>query len=115
MIVKYVRERGYQGEGKDPNFELGKSYLVHGVSLLSEGRSTMIGIQRDSDRTPVLIELKYFDVVDSTIPSDWCFFDFKNGCYALEHKEFCGDFWDRFHDGDEHAEKMFEQVLNKQA
>ena len=28
MIVKYVRERGYKGKGKDPNLSLGKVYLV---------------------------------------------------------------------------------------
>lgn len=73
----------------------------------------MITVQRDSDGTPVLVELHCFDVVDPAIPSDWCFSDFGCGSYSVEPKEFGGEFWDRFHDGDPQAEKTFERAVEK--
>ena len=113
MIVKFTMKREGKGEGADPSFTLGENYFVHGITFRSEGRSTMIGIQRGSDGTPVLVELKYFDIINPAIPSDWYFFDFKNGCYCLQPKEFGGNFWDEFHDDQPIAEKVFLEILNK--
>ena len=113
MKIKYIRARAYEGQGVDLNFTLGKTYLVLGVRFQSKERPTMVTVQRNSDKTPVLIELQCFDVIDTAIPSDWCFFDFGDGFYSVEPKEFGGDFWDRFHDGDPEAEKTFMRVIAK--
>jgi hypothetical protein len=99
-------------EGDDPSFTLGASYLVLGVRFQT-GVAPVIVVSRDSDGIPVLAELRYFDVEDPSIPGDWCFFDFGDGFYALEPKEFTSDFWSRFHDGDSVAEKTLQQVVEK--
>lgn len=113
MKVRYTRTRAYEGQGTDPSFTLGNTYLVLGVRFQSDDRPIMITVQRDSDRTPVLVELQCFDVVDPAIPSDWCLFDFGGGCYSVEPSGFGGDFWDRFHDADSEAEKTFMRVIEK--
>ncbi|PST17391.1 hypothetical protein C7U60_20195 [Mesorhizobium plurifarium] len=73
----------------------------------------MIGVQRDSDRYPVLVELEYFDVINPTVPPDWCFFDLGGGYYRLEPCGFGGDFWQDFHDGDRAAEASFAETISK--
>ncbi|MFJ2994838.1 hypothetical protein [Pandoraea sp. NPDC087047] len=73
----------------------------------------MITVQRDSDSTPVLVELQCFDVVDPAVPNDWTFLDFGSGRYSIAPREFGGDFWDRFHDENPEAEKTFEQVIER--
>ncbi|WP_051376853.1 hypothetical protein [Burkholderia sp. WSM2232] len=113
MKAQYSRARPYKGHGSDPSFTLGDTYLVLGVRFQPEGRPTMITVQRDSDRTPVLVELHCFDVVDPAIPGGWCFSDFGCGSYRVEPKEFGGKFWDRFHDGDPEAKKTFERAVEK--
>jgi len=113
MIVKYIRERGYEGEGKDPHFLLGKTYYVLGINFNHIGKPIDVSIQCDSDHTPVLLDLKFLDVINPAIPHDWCFFDFNNGFYRLCPKEFGGDFWDEFHDGVESAEALFANTLQK--
>lgn len=112
-MARYARARAYKGSGVDPSFTLGKMYLALGVQLQPTGRPAMIVVQRDSDGTPSLVELQYFDVVDPVIPSDWCFFDFGNGHHCIEPKEFGGDFWDRYHDADPVAERTFDRVIEK--
>ena len=109
MKVLYSTARN---DGVDPSFTLGSSYMVLGVRFQT-GSAPMIVVRRDSDGTPVLAELRYFDVQDSSVPADWGFFDFGDGFCALEPREFSGDFWDRFHDGDTEAEKTFERVVEK--
>ncbi|WP_156125968.1 hypothetical protein [Paraburkholderia kururiensis] len=113
MIVRYSKVRAYQGQESDLSFTLGKKYLVLGARFQSEGRPAMVVIRRDSDGTPVLAEFHCFSIVDPVIPADWCLVDFGNGSYGLEPKEFAGEFWDHFHDGDPDAEKTFEQVVKK--
>jgi len=73
----------------------------------------MVTIQRDTDKTPVMRELQCFEVVDTTVPDEWCLFDFGDGVYCLEPKEFGGNFWDRFHDAEDDAERIFELVVER--
>ena len=113
MKVLYARSRGYKGEGVDPHFTLGKTYIVLGVSFRPEGRPAMISIQRDSDNTPTMAELQYFDIVEPAIPGNWGVFNLGDGRYVIEPQEFRGDFWDRFHDADSEAEKTFQQVISR--
>ncbi|MGO4330130.1 hypothetical protein [Cupriavidus sp. M-11] len=113
MIVCYARERGYQGDDVDPSFTLEKEYLALGVLFFPDGRPALVTLQRDSDAIPVVIELRYLDVIDPVIPADWCLFELGDGRYGVRPKEFGGDFWDRYHDGEPHAGKLFEQVVDK--
>jgi hypothetical protein len=113
MKILFAATRAHKGQGLDPSFTLGNTYLVLGVHFEGKNCSAMVSIQRDDDGTPVLAELCYFSILDSAIPPDWHFFDFGDGFYALQPKEFGGDFWDRFHDADLEAEKTFEQAVKK--
>ena len=115
MIVRYSKERGYQGEGKDPNITLGRSYLVLGITFRPDGYSNLITIQSDSSGTPSLFDLDCFEVLDAALPSGWCFFELGRGrYYRLEPKEFGGEFWDIFNDtDDENAEQVFAEVVRK--
>lgn len=115
MIVSYVRERGYVGDGKDPNVTIGKKYLVFGIYLRpnSQEYPSLVTVLRDSDDYPVQFELKYFDIVDERLPENWVFADLGNAYYRLCSQEFLGDFWERFHDTDEQAERTFQEVKEK--
>ncbi|APG31155.1 hypothetical protein [Granulibacter bethesdensis] len=95
------------------DFTIGKIYPILGILYRSDGRPIMLTLQRDSDGTPVLMEMKFFQFVDHSVPDGWGFFDFGNGSYSLEPQEFSGDFWDLYHDADPNAEAIFEKVLKK--
>ena len=63
MIVRYFKERGYRGQGKDPSITLGNSYLVLGITFQLDGYPNQISIQRESDGTPCLFDLDFFEVL----------------------------------------------------
>jgi len=113
MKVRFVRPRTPDSGEDDSSFELGKIYLVLGIQFQPAGPSPMVTIQRDTDKTPVMRELQCFEVVDTTVPDEWCLFDFGDGVYCLEPKEFGGNFWDRFHDAEDDAERIFELVVER--
>jgi hypothetical protein len=112
MIVKYVKERGYQGEGKDPHLTLGKEYIAITVDF-PPGKRPEISKQSDCDGTPGLQPIEFFEIIDSSLPENYCFKVYENGFASLQPVEFKGDFWDRYHDGDLEAEKLFEQVMTR--
>lgn len=113
MIVRYVRERGYQGSGQDPSLTLGKEYMVFGVNSSLYRCQTELSVLSDKDDYPVIWDAKFFDIVDPRIPDGWGYHLFTEDYYRLCPSEFAGDFWDRFHDGDEAAEKVFAEVRAK--
>ena len=113
MIVKYARERGYQGKHMDPRITIDNFYIVFGLWFQSENRPKMVLIVSEDDKTPALFELQFFDIIDARIPEEWCFKEASYGSHWLDPHEFSGDFWDRFHDGDEQAESIFEEVRKK--
>jgi hypothetical protein len=115
MIVCYTRERGYKGSGVDRSLTLGKKYIVFGIDFRPNSLEypTKLGLISDSDGTPCLFELNFFDVVNEEIPPDWVFTHLGDGYYRLCPKEFTGDFWDRFHDADTLAEEEFQEVRKK--
>ena len=49
MIVKYVKERGYKGNGADPLVTLNKEYIVFRVEFRTDGHLTSIAIPIDRD------------------------------------------------------------------
>ena len=106
MIVKYVRDRGYKGEGKDPHLTFGKLYIIHAVYFHPRDYKPCIGLLCDNDDDPTIddpavFELKYFDIIDDCIPHDWLFYASKIdhnvspqdfSYYDISPKEFSGDF-----------------------
>lgn len=112
MIVKYMRDWGYQGEGKDPDLTFKKEYLVIGVNYNVQG-NLEVSVEIDSDGTPCLFPLTSFDLVDPSLPEEYSFYFYEYGFASLQPIEFKGDFWDRYHDGDPEAEKLFEQVMTR--
>lgn len=110
MKVKYVTARPYKGKGSDPSFTFGRTYLVLGVRFKGATELTEIIVRRDSDAAPVLAELRHFSVVDPAVPPEWGLFSLADGSYALEPKEFSGEFWNRYHDGEPEAENVFERI-----
>ena len=125
MIVRYARERGYKGLGKDPILTLGRNYVVLGVLFRPHPYVTQINIETNvddgdhsdgkpySDGGPGVFDMSFFDVVDPRVPSGWSLVVWEGGRYRLEPDEFAGDFWDRFHDADAVAEKVFDRVIKK--
>jgi hypothetical protein len=98
----------------DPNagLTLGHTYMVFSIDFSPNGE-IKITVRADDDGTPCLKLLQMFNIVDSRIPPDWCFSGRKGSYYYLEPKEFSGDFWERYHDADPSAEKIFDEVLKK--
>lgn len=125
MMVIYARTRGYSGSGRDPLLTIGHEHIILGIVFRPAPYSTQVCIQTDvdagdhldgtpySDGGPGLFDMAFFDVVDPRIPPGWLMADMGDGYYRLGPSEFDGDFWDRFHDGDPDAEKLFEQVVEK--
>jgi hypothetical protein len=111
MIVKYARERGYEGEGKDPHLTLGKEYVVIGINF-RPGEKPEISILSDNDDGPGLESIEFFDIIDAAIPPNYGFYVFKSFS-RLGPLEFQGDFWDKYHDGDKEAETLFLKVFER--
>ncbi|MFN9001752.1 MAG: hypothetical protein ACK5VW_06815 [Holosporales bacterium] len=114
MIVKYARERGYEGEGKDPYLTIGKNYIIVNLSFRSFDANTYITLAEEDDgESGSVWDIKYFDIVDGSVPSEWVVTKFDHGVVWLSPKEFLGDFWELYHEGDEEAERIFAEVLAK--
>lgn len=113
MIVRYARERGYKGKGKDQSLTLGADYFVLDVELRPNGLANSFSVQRESDGTPVVFDCSIFNIIDPRLPEGWGFYDLSENYHRLCPNEFSGDFWDRFHDGDTEAEAIFETVAKK--
>ena len=112
MIVKYVRERGYVGEGKDPHLTLGNEYIVFRISYHIT-RGFHFSLPCDSEDDPIILEASFFEIVDKNVPESFIFEFYEGGHACLQPKEFSGDFWDLYHDGDEEAEKTFANVVKR--
>lgn len=125
MMIRYARERGYKGEGRDPHVTLGRAYVVLGVVFRPAPYATQVCICTDadtkspphgqpySDGGPALFDMNFFDIVDPRIPAGWSMMDHGRGYYRLNPDEFGSDFWDRYHDADPDAEATFESVVGK--
>ena len=115
MIVKYSHERGYKGAEKDPIISLGEQYLVFGIFFRPNSLEypPLVIIQTDPKQNLAMFELSLFDMIVEIIPIDWVFHDLGDGYFRLSPKEFLGDFFDQFNDGEEGAEKAFQEVHAK--
>jgi hypothetical protein len=95
---------------------LDEIYDVFGIDFLYKESEEKIQVSVFSDQhdSPVLIELKYFEIINDNIPPDWVFrkSNFTNA-FFLEPKEFIGDFWDNYHDDNPDSIKIFQEVEKK--
>lgn len=125
MIVRYVRERGYKGNGRDPLLTIGKVYTVLDIWFRPAPYIAQVCVCTDSDTeghpmgvpysdgVPGSFDMNLFDIVDSRVPPDWLMSDYGCGYYKLEPNEFTGDFWDRYHDADPDAERVYKQLVKR--
>ena len=113
MIVRYMRERGYGGGGKDPLLTIGSEYAIISLAFRSDGHPNQISVICDDDGTPGVFDYSCFDVIDPQLPNEWCFVHLSDQYQRLTPKEFMGDFWDRYHDGDVEAEAVFSAVAKR--
>ncbi len=72
-----------------------------------------INLPADSDGDPIVVESIHLDFIDEQVLEGWVFRKLGNGYLDFQPKEFCGDFWDKFHDDDADAEKVYQDVVNK--
>jgi hypothetical protein len=118
MLVRCLnnhKENGY----KHP-LEVGKVYPIIEVTFAGSEKHRTFCIQADDDGTPCLFPFSLFEVVDEKVPDDWCLEPlnssyFGEGSFMLGPKEFADyeGFWDKYHDGEPEAEKIFADVLKK--
>lgn len=112
MIVKYVKERGYEGSDNDPLLTLGREYIVLGIDFSLEHAPEIL-IVPDCEGTPGLFSLAFFKVVDAAMPSDYHFKSYDHGLCSLYPKELYVDFWDHYHDDEPEAVKILDEVIKK--
>ena len=104
----------FSDERKDPHLTLGKIYDVISLDLPRHPDETgKLVVRCGKDNYPGLWNLSNFEIVDYNIPSDWVLDMSHLDWISLYPREFGGDFWDKFHDGDEAAEALFEQVYQR--
>ncbi len=110
MIIRHTRKR--EDRKEDTHLTLNKKYLVIGVYYVPNQGSKFI-IQCDTDNEVGWFLSKYFDLVDAHVPPDFSYTFYESGRSELEPTVFDGDFWDRFHEGDPDAEKIFDQEVKR--
>jgi hypothetical protein len=110
MIVEYVKERGYEGNGQDPLLTLNKTYIVLRAVFRTDGYPASVTVQVDRDEAPGVFDIDCFKVVDARIPLDWNLRTLSVG-FCLEPVVFSGEFWDLYHDGDEGSEITFDNII----
>jgi hypothetical protein len=86
---------------------LGKEYLVVGLD------DTYFRLV-DDDGEPVLHEKALFDILDSTIPTDWITRNGDDGDYYTDPPELAAPgFYERWHDRDPSARAKFAEVFDR--
>lgn len=112
MIVKYVRERGYQGRGNDPLFTLNKDYIVLGYSIKQHDFLCEIDVVCDRENSPTMLDFQYCEVVDSSLPAHWIIKKNEYSFFTCP-PEFIDDFPEKYEDNDPEAIKTFRRVVNE--
>lgn len=117
MIVKYTK----LNQKDKGSLVVGKMYIVIAISIRPDEKYPSVTVRREDDGTPCVFNLELFDVVDPKVSQNWGWYELNSGVkgyYRLQPIEFHGDFWDNYHDGNEKADKLFEEIyslLRKQA
>ena len=110
MIIRHTRKR--EDREEDTHLTLNKDYIVISV-LYTPSSGTEFTIETDGDNYPALFSSKYFDLIDARLPPNFMYKFYENGITQLRPLAFDGNFWERFHDGDPEAEKVFEETVRK--
>ena len=100
-------------EAKKTDFEYknGDIYFGFGLFINLHLNKIYVLIRRPSDLTPVLEELSQFNVINSSDILDWEKRIESNGlCITIQPTELYGVDWDLYHDGNEKANKAFEEI-----
>ena len=100
-------------EAKKADFEYknGDIYFGFGLFINLHLNKIYVLIRRPSDLTPVLEELSQFNVINSSDILDWEKRIECNGlCITIQPTELYGVDWDLYHDGNEKANKTFEEI-----
>ncbi|CAI3142959.1 hypothetical protein MWMV17_MWMV17_02279 [Acinetobacter calcoaceticus] len=98
------------------DFTIGKRYICFGVQFNEYRNETKVSVRRDSDGTPVIVEISKFEVINPSIPEGFEISFYKQEDTTnttIEPKEFSGAFWDDYHDGDPKMEKLFKDTYTK--
>lgn len=92
----------------------GKKYRCFGLEIDLNSKKIYSYIRRNNDKTPILIELDKFEVVDVGDFVKWEKRHKSNGARLLiAPNEIINFDWDRYYDGDELLENIFENFFNK--
>ena len=115
MMVRYVRERGYKGEGNDPYLTMNETYIVFFIIIGSGSSSTpsMVSVACNSDGEPGMFELQYFDITDQRIPLDWGLHRNEGGWFLLSPKEHLIKSLNLYDDRNEVEELIFQKLKEK--
>lgn len=97
------------------DFKLDHLYICLAVSFSESNKTTEVTVRRDSDETPVVMDIKRFELVTQEMPFNWGFYYYGEGFSRTQPVEFSGDFWNLYHDGDQEAERIFEKVYRRLA
>ena len=100
-------------EAKKTDFEYknGDIYFGFGLLINLHLNKIYVLIRRPSDLTPVLEDLSQFNVINSSDILDWEKRIESNGLYiTIQPTELYGVDWDLYHDGNEKANKTFEEI-----
>ena len=100
-------------EAKKTDFEYknGDIYFGFGLLINLHLNKIYVLIRRPSDLTPVLEDLSQFNVINSSDILDWEKRTESNGLYiTIQPTELYGVDWDLYHDGNEKANKTFEEI-----
>ena len=112
MIVKYVGQKVHELTSADLYLTIGKNYIVIDITYNPHSMIHNVNVPSDSDGEPIVLDANLLIFVDEKVPTGWVFRKLENGYFDLQPQEFCGNFWDNFHDGDEKAEKIYQEVVN---
>ena len=111
MIVKYLNLHNKEIQYGVSVLERGHDYQILDISFWKNNQLPSINILVNKEYYyPASFDLDLFEVINGSVPADWIFYNFES-CYSLCPQEFIGDFWDRYHDGDQEAETVFETVV----
>jgi hypothetical protein len=125
MKVKYVKYRRmhtstvlnpiyWSDENKDPHLTLGQVYEVFMLRIAhTEGKTNHVIICADEKYPdPASYELSNFEIVDNNIQGGWVVTTGEK-MTDIHPRELNWDFWEKYYDGDEAAEALFEQVYQR--
>ena len=118
MLVRCINND--KSDGCKHDVTIGRVYAVLEVSFAGYEKHRKFVIQRDSDGYPCLFDFSLFEIDDMRVPNNWCLEPldasyFGANSFDLGPKEFADykSFWDKFHDDDDEAMRIFLEVLKK--